>query len=196
MGTMSPEKLILKNRAVLLDRDGVINETIVKNGKPYPPQTLEELKILPHVLEALNGLKAAGFFLIIITNQPDVGRKNQKMSIVNQMHQYLLNQLPLDDIFVCIDETSPNYKPLPGMIFSAAKKHKLNLSESFMIGDRWKDINAGHTAGCKTIFIDCNYAEGLKQLPDFQCLNLFEASKFVLNTHFSKKAYHETFLAT
>lgn len=170
-----------KNRACFLDRDGVINRAIVKEGKPYPPRDLTDLEILPGVVDALKDLRKAGYLLIVITNQPDVARGTQKKEVVEAMHQRLLKDLPLDDIEVCYDEASDRYKPLPGMILDSAKKHRIDLGSSYMVGDRWRDVGAGKAAGCFTIFIDHKYREKLTETPHFVCLNLKEAAKTILN---------------
>lgn len=166
-------------RAVFLDRDGVINRAFVKQGKPYPPQNREELEILPSVPEALSCLKKGGFFLVVVTNQPDVARGMQKKEVVEEMHRLLLEALPLDAIEVCYDETSPNYKPQPGMLFSAAQKYGIDLKRSFMVGDRWRDIEAGKAAGCPTFLIDYHYAESVSASPDFICSSLLEATSMI-----------------
>ena len=95
----------LNNKAVFLDRDGVINRALVRYGHPYPPPSLDTLEIQPDVPKALNLLKESEFLLIVVTNQPDVGRGTQKRGTVEKMHTYLLNQLPLDDIYVCWEWT-------------------------------------------------------------------------------------------
>lgn len=170
-----------KNKACFLDRDGVINRAIVKEGKPYPPRGLSDFEILPGVAEALKALREAGYLLIVVTNQPDVARGTQKKEVVEAMHWQLLTDLPIDDIEVCYDEASERYKPLPGMILDAAKKHQIDLASSYMVGDRWRDVGAGKAAGCFTIFIDHKYREKLTEVPNFVCLNLKEAAKTILN---------------
>jgi D-glycero-D-manno-heptose 1,7-bisphosphate phosphatase len=171
----------LKNKACFLDRDGVINRAIVKEGKPYPPEGLSDFEILPGVVEGLRALRKSGYLLIVITNQPDVGRGTQKKEVVEAMHQRLLQDLPLDDIEVCYDEASERYKPLPGMILDSAKKHQVDLASSYMIGDRWRDIGAGKAAGCLTIFIDRKYSEKMIETPNFVCFSLKEAAKTILD---------------
>lgn len=160
-----------KNRAVFLDRDGVLNKAIIRDGKPYPPASLNEVVILPGVKFALPILKREGFFLIGITNQPDVARGKQNREVVESINNYLLNQLPVLEIFVCYHDNNDNCdcrKPKPGLILQAAKKYKIDLTQSYMVGDRWKDIGAGKRAGCKTIFIDYQYDESLNDLePDY-----------------------------
>ena len=86
---------LLSAKAVFLDRDGVINRALVRNRKPYPPDSLQDLEILPDVPEALNLLKESGFLLIVVTNQPDVGRGIQKKETVEEMHLFLKKILPL-----------------------------------------------------------------------------------------------------
>lgn len=155
-------------RAVFLDRDGVLNRPVLRNGKPHPPADLSELEILPGVPEGLDRLKALGFLLIVVTNQPDVRRGVQSRETVEAIHRMLRAHLPLDDIFTCYHD-DPDHclcrKPQPGMILEAARKHSLDLSRSFLVGDRWRDIEAGTAAGCRTVWIDCGYQERPPQVP-------------------------------
>jgi len=170
-----------KSSAIFLDRDGVINRAIVRKGKPYPPSSLKELEILPRVKSSLLKLHESGFLLIVVTNQPDVGRGWQSKNQVEEMHAYLKEQLPLDDIEVCYDEKSDRYKPKPGMLYDASRKYQINLNKSFMVGDRWRDVGAGSRAGCRTIFIEKDYQELLKETPDFIVRDLFEATKVIID---------------
>ena len=150
----------MSTKAVFLDRDGVLNKPIVKNGKPYPPQTLDEFEIIEGMKEGLTKLKKLGFLLIVVTNQPDVGRGTQKKETVEEFNRILKTELPIDDIFICYDDNDiENKKPAPGMLLAAAKKWNIDLKSSFMVGDRWNDIEAGNRAGCKTIYIDYKYSE-------------------------------------
>lgn len=174
------------NRAVFLDRDGVINRAFVRNGLPYPPAGLSELEILPGVLEALLRLKRnAGFRLIVVTNQPDVARGTQMREMVEAMHQFLSEHLPIDEFRVCYHDDQDQCdcrKPAPGMLLEAARKYDLDLTESFMVGDRWRDIESGRLAGCKTIFINYGYAE--KQPAEYTsaAASLAEAADLILST--------------
>ena len=175
----------MKRRAVFLDRDGVLNCALVRDGKPYPPQSLEELKILPGVREALIRLRAAGFCLIVVTNQPDVSRGKQTRSMVETFHRALQAQLPLDEFRVCYHDDADGCacrKPEPGMLLDAAKGAGLDLASSFMVGDRWRDIEAGNRAGMKTVFIDYGYNEYLKSRPDMTVSSFPEAADWIL-TH-------------
>ena len=174
---------LLSAKAVFLDRDGVINRAVVRNRKPYPPNTLQDLEIQPDVPKALNLLKESGFLLIVVTNQPDVGRGKQKREIVEEMHTFLLQNLPLNDIFVCwhgLDGKCECRKPLPGLLIQASEKWQIDLEKSFMIGDRWRDVDSGHAAGCKTIFIDYQYNECLNYQPDYTTTSIRDASEWVI----------------
>ena len=147
---------------MFLDRDGVINQASVRDGKPYPPSSVVELKIVEGAAEALRDLKPAGFLLIVVTNQPDIARGTQDRAAVDAIHQALREALPLDDFFVCPHDDSDHCdcrKPLPGLLLRAAEKYDIDLSRSFMVGDRWRDVDAGVSAGCATVWIDYGYRE-------------------------------------
>ncbi len=171
-------------RAVFLDRDGVINRAFVRDGKPFPPPTPQELEILPGVAEALRELKANGFKLLLVTNQPDVGRGKLSVQTLDAMHEDLRAHLPLDDILVCCHTDQDKCdcrKPMPGMIIEAARKHNIDLAASFMVGDRWRDIDAGYNAGCKTILIDYGYSERPPDHePDLRVGSLREAADWII----------------
>lgn len=174
-------------KAVFLDRDGVLNRSVVRNGSPFPPAGLSDFEIFPEVYEACNQLKAAGYLLIVVTNQPDVGRGTLPLEIVEKQHAFLRQQLPVDRIEVCTHpgrgETNCECrKPKPGMILRAATDLNIDLAQSWMVGDRWRDIDCGHAAGCRTIFIDRGYVEELRRKPDFRSANLAEASAIILKS--------------
>jgi len=173
-------------RAVFLDRDGVLNLPLVREGKPYPPQTLAQFQLYSEAPEACTLLRNAGFLLVVATNQPDVGRGTQSIEIVEAMHDQLQKSIKLDRIEVCTaadDKASDAHrrKPAPGMLLDAASALPIDLAGSYMIGDRWRDINCGHAAGCTTIFIERGYKEELRQPPHHRVANLLEAAKLVLS---------------
>ena len=173
----------LKRRAVFLDRDGVINRAVVRGGVPRPPSTPSELEILPGVPSALSRLKSAGFRLIVVTNQPDVARGVLSRKSVEEVHGILSARLPLDEIRVCWHDDAdrcPCRKPKPGMLLDAAREARLDLSSSYMVGDRWRDIGAGKAAGCVTVFIDYGYAETPPERPDAKVGSLMEAAEWIL----------------
>lgn len=171
-------------RAVFLDRDGVINRAVVRNGKPYPPSGIRELEILPGVPEAIELLKKAGFRLIVVTNQPDVARGVRTREEVETIHAALRSKLVLDEFRVCyhddIDRCACR-KPEPGMLLDAAREANLDLSNSFMVGDRWRDIEAGKRVGCVTVFIDAGYEEKRPDKPDASVRSLPEAANWILS---------------
>jgi D-glycero-D-manno-heptose 1,7-bisphosphate phosphatase len=176
----------LVNKAIFFDRDGVLNHAIIKNGKPYPPRSLAELRIPDDAFTALQQLKSADFLLIGATNQPDVARGVTARTLVEEINHALMTQLPLDEIRVCYHDDADQCfcrKPLPGLLVDAAQQYRIDLKNSVMIGDRWKDIEAGHLAGCKTIWLECNYQEKKPSPPaDFTAASLLEAAQWILST--------------
>ncbi len=170
------------NRAIFLDRDGVVNRAMVRDGRPYPPSGVDELEILPRVQEALRMFREEGFKIIIITNQPDGSRSPESRGVVEAIHQRMLKALPIDGVKVCYhtdDDRCPCRKPKPGMLHEAAREWSLDLGECYMVGDRWRDIEAGKNAGCKTILIDRGYRERKSQDADAVVASLWEASRWV-----------------
>ena len=180
--TSAPTNL---RRAVFLDRDGVINRALERDGLPYPPASLAEFEILSDVAAACAKLKRAGFLLVVVTNQPDVGRGTLKKEIVETIHAEMCRRLPIDRVEVCYHpgqgvSDCDCRKPKPGMLLRAARELGIDLAQSWMVGDRWRDIDCGHAAGCRTIFINRGYAEELRQKPDFSAGNLAEAADIIL----------------
>jgi D-glycero-D-manno-heptose 1,7-bisphosphate phosphatase len=170
-------------RAVFLDRDGVINRAVVRDGKPFPPASVEETEILPGVAEALKSLRDAGFLLIVVTNQPDVARGTTSKASVEAINAYLNSKLVLDEFRTCYHDSADQCecrKPRPGALLAAAAEHSIDLAHSYMVGDRWRDIEAGERAGCKTVFIDYGYDEKQPKSPSFTMTSLLEASKIIL----------------
>jgi D-glycero-D-manno-heptose 1,7-bisphosphate phosphatase len=171
-------------RAVFLDRDGVINRASVRGGRPFPPATEEALEVLPGVADALARLHAAGFRLVVVTNQPDIARGRQRRDIVDRMHARLRAELPIDDFRVCDHDDRDECacrKPKPGLLEAAAREGGLALDRSFMVGDRWRDVEAGRRAGCTTIFIDCGYDEPRPEAADASVRSLAEAADWILS---------------
>jgi D-glycero-D-manno-heptose 1,7-bisphosphate phosphatase len=170
-------------RAIFLDRDGVINRAVVREGKPYPPATLAETEILPGVLDALTALRDAGFMLIVVTNQPDVARGRTPRAVVEEINMHLADRLPIDEFRTCYHDSGDGCdcrKPLPGSLVAAAKQHGIDLGNSYMVGDRWRDVEAGLHAGCKTIFIDNGYDEEQPESVDYRVASLLDATQIIL----------------
>ena len=172
------------NRAVFLDRDGVINRVVLREGRPYSPQSLDEMEILPGVGEAIEELSDAGFRIIVVTNQPDVTRGLQQRDVVESMHAHIRSLFEIDDLKVCYHDDSDGCacrKPKPGMLLEAAARWSLDLGRSFMVGDRWRDIEAGKAAGCKTVLVEGSYSERQAESPDAVVASLREASDLILS---------------
>lgn len=172
------------NRAVFLDRDGVLIKTNVINGKPFAIRALSELQIFNEALSQLNRLKQINFLLIVVTNQPDIKMGLTSMKTQKSINNKLIEHLPIDLIKICAEleeECSGNYKPQPGMLLEASEELNIDLKNSYIIGDRWRDIGAGYNAGTKTILIDYKYSEKLIYEPDFYAHNLSEAVDVIIN---------------
>ena len=186
-----PTSRLPKNRpAVFLDRDGTLNRQVIREGKPYPPATVAEFELFPGVPAACARLAAAGYQLVVATNQPDVGRGTQSQAVVELMHARLLDLVPqIARIEVCYapgnvpgGQPDPRRKPEPGMLLDAAQALGLDLTRSWMVGDRWRDIDCGRRAGVRTVFIDFGYAEELRAVPDFTVRSFPEAAAVILGT--------------
>jgi D-glycero-D-manno-heptose 1,7-bisphosphate phosphatase len=172
-------------KAVFLDRDGVLNEALVRDGRPYSPRTLEEFVIVAGASDELGLLRRHGYRLVVVTNQPDIARGKMAREELEDMHRYLLQRLPIDAIEVCEHDDADRCacrKPLPGLLTHAAQRDGIALAKSFMIGDRWRDIEAGRSAGCRTVLIGDGYREGLKSQPDIAVGNLGDAVRRILVT--------------
>lgn len=170
-------------QAIFLDRDGVINSTIIKEGKPFSPRKFEDFKLVDGVKDILERFKARGWLNIIVTNQPDIARGLMKKEELQKMHNLIRENLPVDDIFICPHDDADNCncrKPKPGMLLEAAKKWDIDLNESFMIGDSWKDIEAGRNAGCTTLLIDSPYNKQIDS--DLRANELSALSEMILNS--------------
>jgi len=163
-----------------LDRDGVINQVIIKEGKPYSPRRLSEFRLTDGIKGVLDHLKEAGFLLIVVTNQPDISRGLITRGKLDAIHDLIKNELPVDDIVVCphddVDECNCR-KPKPGMIVDSARKWGIDIGNSFIIGDTWKDMGAGEKAGCTTILLDASYNQDVKG--DYRIQYISEALKII-----------------
>jgi D-glycero-D-manno-heptose 1,7-bisphosphate phosphatase len=169
---------------VFLDRDGVLNEAIVRDGKPYPPASIAEMKIVDGAAEDLERLKQLDFLLLVVTNQPDVARGTQSIETIEAMHRRMAETLPLDEFLVCPHDDTDGCncrKPAPGMLLEAQRRFGIDLSRSFLVGDRWRDVDAGQAAGCRTVFLDFGYRErGPSVPPDASVASLREAVNWIV----------------
>jgi len=182
---------MLQRPAVFVDRDGTLNHQIVRAGKPYPPSTLNEFRLFAGVPAACAQLQAASFVLVVVTNQPDVGRGTQTQAAVEAMHALLRRMVPyLERIEVCYapgqghdHPENRRRKPAAGMLLDAAAALDLDLNSSWMVGDRWSDIEAGHAAGCQTILIDHGYGERAPITPPQFTVKSFVAATSIILAH-------------
>jgi D-glycero-D-manno-heptose 1,7-bisphosphate phosphatase len=169
-------------KAVFLDRDGVLNVSLVRDGKPYAPRTAAEFQIYPDVVQLVR-LRALGYLLVVATNQPDIANGLVSRDFVDGLHARLNETLPFDAILTCPHASGEGCdcrKPKAGMLYQAQAQFGIDLAGSFMVGDRWRDILAGSTAGCKTVFIDHGYAEDAPPFhPDFTCTSLGDAIAWI-----------------
>jgi len=168
--------------AVFLDRDGVLNDTTVRNGVPYPPTDPDELRILPGVVEALRIFGDLGLLRIVITNQPDVARGTQSREAIEAIHDRLRQLLPLEAIYTCYHDNADNCacrKPKPGLIFAAQKDYNIDVGRSFVVGDRWSDVAAGQAAGCATFLLPRSYSQAKKCTANYTVESLLEAAHII-----------------
>lgn len=176
-------KVAAAARAVFLDRDGVINRAFVRDGKSHPPESVAELEVLPGVEEAITRLKSAGFLLIVTTNQPDVARGAQTREQVEALHAALKAQLPIDEFRTCYHDDADGCacrKPAPGLLQQASQDHQIDLTGSYMVGDRWRDVGASQQAGCVSLFVDNHYAEPEPGGSFVRVQSLLEAAEWIL----------------
>lgn len=162
---------------MFLDRDGVLNRAVVRDGRPYPPSSLREVELLDGVLDAVARLRAMGFLLVAVTNQPDVARGTATLKGVDEINAFVAGKLGLDLVKTCAHDDHddcPCRKPRPGLLIAASQELGIDLGASYMVGDRWRDIAAGEAAGCKTVFVDYRYSEKQPQSPDYRCGSLLE----------------------
>ena len=172
----------MSRRAVFLDRDGVLNAAVLREGRPYPP-SLAEVRIPEGVHEALDLLKIAGLILVVISNQPDVARGAQRRETVEAINAWLGSRLPLDRFEVCYHDDADCCdcrKPKPGLIHRSAKALDIALEESFVVGDRWRDIDAGKAGGCRSVWIDSGYAEKKPTNHDYRATSLLDAATWII----------------
>ena len=169
-----------KNKAFFFDRDGILNKSIVKNNKPFSPRYPSELILNRELLSFIKNLRKKNFLSIVVSNQPDI--KNGKLTkySLNIINSIIKKYFLIDDIFICAHSKKDNCqcrKPRPGMLKKAAKKWNIDFKKSYMVGDRWKDMDAGVTMNCRTIFIDYNYDEIKPKLYDYKFKSISKMTK-------------------
>jgi D-glycero-D-manno-heptose 1,7-bisphosphate phosphatase len=169
-------------KAVFLDRDGVLNRSKLVDGVPTPPSSIQEVEILEGVVEAIQILKDHGYVPVVITNQPDVARGYTMQSQVEAINSHIGFATGIEYFYTCfhddIDQCDCR-KPAPGLILRAARDLDLDTQASYVIGDRWRDISAGQSAGCETFFIDYSYPESAPNKPFTRVVSLLQAVNII-----------------
>ena len=174
---------VSRRAAVFLDRDGVLNRSVERGGVTSPPASIKDFELLPGVREALHDLKAAGYLLVVVTNQPDIARGIQSSDEVGAMNAVVERELRVDAVLVCphddVDECECR-KPKPGMLLEAIDRFDIDRERSFMVGDRWRDVAAGRAAGCRTIQVGSLDEGALTEAPTVRRADLAEAARWIL----------------
>lgn len=168
-------------RAVFLDRDGVINRVAIEDGKPLSPRRFEEFDFLPGIEQFVKELKEAGYLRVVVTNQPDLARGRLEKDDLDKMHDLIGRRLQVDGIYACLHDDGDNCgcrKPKPGLLHRAAREWDIDLSRSFMLGDTWRDVEAGKGAGCRTILLQTPYNTGAQG--DHRVKSFAEALEIIL----------------
>lgn len=175
----------MSRAAVFLDRDGVLSAPVVRDGRPYPPSSAEDLAVLPGAAEACRRLAEAGLALIVVTNQPDIARGTTHPATVAAINDRLMEELELDEVVVCPHDDTDGCacrKPKPGMLIEASERWRIDLAGSVTVGDRWRDVDAGRAAGTRTVFVDRCYNERGPEAPDLTVGELGESVPWILET--------------
>jgi D-glycero-D-manno-heptose 1,7-bisphosphate phosphatase len=176
---------------VFLDRDGVLVDAVMRDSVASSPRSVDEFVVLPGAAEAIAELHAVGARCLVVTNQPDVSRGKLDRRQLSEMNDALRRELGVDDVLCCPHDGRDGCacrKPLPGLLERLARRHDVDLSMSWMVGDRWVDIAAGAAAGARTILIDRPYswaatssgAPGSDLRPDHRASDLLAAARIIV----------------
>jgi len=173
--------VIKSNRAIFLDRDGVIIKAPTINNKPKSIKKLNELTFIKGIITFCRYYKKKNYFLIMVTNQPEVKRKKNTKRNIIQINNFIQKKLKLDKVYVCYSDNEKSFdrKPNPGMVLKSKSKYKLNLKKSFIVGDRWRDIGVAHKTGCISILIDRNYDEKMIFKPNYVVKKIKDIYKII-----------------
>ncbi len=170
--------------AVFLDRDGVLNRPLVRDGRPGTPTSVDELELYPDAPAACTRLRQLGYAVVVVSNQPEVARGTLQPDTLDAIHRELRRHIAVDGLYVCPHDDADRCgcrKPAPGLLTAARADLGLDLGVSVMVGDRWRDIEAGRRAGCRTVHIDRHYSERIPESPDFVAGGLAEAVRWIEN---------------
>jgi D-glycero-D-manno-heptose 1,7-bisphosphate phosphatase len=171
-----------KNKAVFLDRDGVLNQLIQRDGSFRSPQKFEDFHIIDDAKDVINLIHEMGYLALVVSNQPDISRGKLKQSDLDKMTKVLFEELGVDDVYYCPHDDNNDTgcrKPAPGLLFTAQIKYDLDFNKSFMIGDTWRDVQAAEKARISMILLNKNYNQGLKN--GIRVGNLQEAISIINN---------------
>jgi len=171
-------------RAVFVDRDGVLIRAVVRGGQPFPVKRADEVEVLDGATEACAALRQAGLLVVVVTNQPDVARGTATVAAVQAINDEIARTVEVDAFLSCLHDDADGCqcrKPRPGMLTYAADRWDVALTSSFIVGDRWRDIDAGQRCGCRTIFVDHGYDEQPPNSPDLTVTGLAGATSWILD---------------
>ncbi len=173
----------VSRRAAFLDRDGVINKSLIRSGIPVPPRDYGEVTIIEGVTDSLNLFRKNGIIPVVITNQPDVSRGITTMETAESINELIRHLTGIEHFYICFHDNFDNCncrKPKTGLILNAVRDLKINLGDSFVVGDRWRDIKAGQSLGMRSYFIDYSYGETEPEPPFMRVSSLREVARIEL----------------
>lgn len=157
-------------RAVFFDRDGVLNRVVMRVGEGGAPaivgspRHIAEFELAEGAAEVVGRLRGAGFLVFVVTNQPDLARGLLEPAELEAMSSRLREEVGVDEVVVCPHDDRDGCgcrKPKPGMLEELASRWGVALDSSYMVGDSWRDMEAGRAAGCRTVLVRWPYNEGV-----------------------------------
>jgi len=173
-------------RSIFLDRDGTLIRSIIRNGLPFSPTSLKEVEILPGAFEATKIFAELGFLPVVISNQPDVGNAVISQEVSLEINKFVMDALEIRHFYICFHVDTDNCecrKPKDGLIKKAIGDLSIDPHQSVMVGDRWKDIEAGQRAGCDCYFIDYKYLERRPNPPFTTVSNILDVAYSIERKH-------------
>ncbi|MBP7462560.1 MAG: HAD-IIIA family hydrolase [Candidatus Delongbacteria bacterium] len=161
---------------VFFDRDGVINEVVQRDGHFYSPRQLKDFKVRPDFIRLYRILEPMKLKMLVVSNQPDLARGLMSAECLEEMNQVLLSQFHFLDIRYCTHDDRDQCscrKPKPGMLLELMARYHLRTEEAMIIGDGWKDMEAGRQAGIKTVYLATPYNRSESVVSDYRvdCLD-------------------------
>ena len=169
-------------KAVFLDRDGVVSRAVVINNRPFSIRRASDLQILDEVNEALGIFGKLALIPIIISNQPDVARGLLSQLEHEKIESKIVTLTGISKIYTCTHDEKDNCfcrKPKPGLILKAAEDHDIDITKSYLIGDRWRDMDLAKNVDCRSFFINRNYEEKYPEYFDYETGSILESAKII-----------------